>query len=81
MLSRSIENAQRTIEGRNFGIRKHVLQYDDVMNKQREVMYAERMKVIKADCVHQDILNLIPDFVHYVVSSCVPSENKPDTWD
>lgn len=81
MLSRSIENAQRAIEGRNFGIRKHVLQYDDVMNKQREVMYAERMKVIKADCVHQDIVNLIPDFVRYVVSSCVPSEKKPDTWD
>ncbi len=47
MLSNSIENAQRTIEGKNFGIRKHVLEYDDVMNKQREVMYAERMKVIK----------------------------------
>ena len=47
MLSRGIENAQKAIEGRNFGIRKNVLQYDDVMNKQREVMYAERMKVLK----------------------------------
>ncbi len=81
MLSRSIENAQRTIEGRNFGIRKHVLQYDDVMNKQREVMYAERMKVIKSKDVHQDILNLIPDFVRDVVSSVIDNGNKPETWD
>jgi len=81
MLSRSIENAQRTIEGKNFGIRKHVLEYDDVMNKQREVMYAERMKVIKDENVHEDILKLIPDFVNYVVSSSVDNQNKPDTWD
>ncbi len=81
MLSRSIENAQRTIEGKNFGIRKHVLEYDDVMNKQREVMYAERMKVIKDDDVHKDILNLIPDFVRYIVGSVISNENKPETWD
>ena len=81
MLSKSIENAQRTIEGKNFGIRKHVLEYDDVMNKQREVMYAERMKVIKDENVHEDILKLIPDFVRYVVSTSIDNENKPDTWD
>ena len=81
MLSRSIENAQRAIEGRNFGIRKHVLEYDDVMNKQREVMYAERMRVIKDENVHEDIVKLIPDFVRYTVSSAVKSENKPETWD
>ncbi|MBO7150064.1 MAG: preprotein translocase subunit SecA [Clostridia bacterium] len=81
MLSRSIENAQRTIEGKNFAIRKHVLEYDDVMNRQREVMYAERMKVIKDEDVHSDILKLIPDFVRYVVSSAIDNENKPETWD
>ncbi len=81
MLTRGIENAQRAIEGRNFGIRKHVLEYDDVMNKQREVMYAERMKVIKNENVHEDILKLIPDFVRYILSSTVNNENKPDTWD
>ena len=80
-LSRSVENAQRTIEGKNFAIRKHVLEYDDVMNRQREVMYAERMKVIKDDDVHSDILKLIPDFVRYVVSSAIDNENKPETWD
>ncbi len=81
MFSRSIENAQRVIEGRNFGIRKHVLEYDDVMNKQREVMYAERMKVIKAESVHEDILKLIPDFVEYTVGSVINNQNKPETWD
>ncbi len=81
ILSRSIENAQRTIEGRNFGIRKHVLEYDDVMNKQREVMYAERMKVIKSENVHEDVLKLIPDFVEYTVSTVINNQNKPETWD
>ena len=81
MLSRSIENAQKAIEGRNFGIRKHVLQYDDVMNKQREVMYAERMKVITDEDVHEDILKLIPDFVEYTVNTVINNQNKPETWD
>ena len=81
MLSRSIENAQRTIEGRNFGIRKHVLEYDDVMNKQREVMYAERMRVIKDENVHEEILKLIPDFVRATVNSAVNVEEKPEKWD
>ncbi len=81
MLSRSIENAQRTIEGRNFGIRKHVIQYDDVMNVQRTVMYGERMKVLKGEDVHQDVLNLIPDFVAEIVNSNVNKGNDPTTWD
>ena len=81
MLTKSIENAQKAIEGRNFGIRKHVLEYDDVMNKQREVMYAERMKVIKDENVHEDIVKLIPDFVSYVVSTVINDQNKPETWD
>ncbi len=81
MLSRSIENAQRAIEGRNFGIRKHVLEYDDVMNRQREVMYAERMKVIKNENVHTEILNIIPEFVEYTVNSVINNQNKPETWD
>lgn len=81
MLSRQIENAQRNIEGRNFGIRKHVLEYDDVMNKQREVMYAERLRVIKSPDVHEDILNLVPEYVRTVLSSVIDNENKPGTWD
>jgi preprotein translocase subunit SecA len=81
MLSRGIENAQRNIEGRNFGIRKHILQYDDVMNKQREVIYAERMKVLKGEDVHGDILKLIPDYVDKNVSKSIDNGEKPEKWD
>ncbi len=81
MLSRGIENAQKAIEGRNFGIRKNVLQYDDVMNKQREVMYAERMKVLKGEDVHGQVTAFIPDFVRKVVSEAVNIDQMPEKWD
>ncbi len=80
MLSHGIENAQRTIEGRNFGIRKNVLQYDDVMNKQREVMYAERMNVLKGENVHEQVLKYIPDFVAETVRGAVNIEDLPELW-
>ncbi len=80
MLSRGIENAQRTIEGRNFGIRKNVLQYDDVMNKQRMVIYEERMNVLKGADVHEQVLKYIPDFVTETVASAVNVEDMPELW-
>ena len=80
LLSRSIENAQKTIEGKNFGIRKHIIQYDDVMNTQRYVMYAERMKVLRGEDIHGDILRLIPDYVADVVASAITEPTKPQTW-
>jgi len=81
MLSRSIENAQRTIEGKNFGIRKHILGYDDVMNRQRMVMYEERLKVLRGESVHQDVLNLIPDYVREQFEKTVHISDEPSTWD
>ncbi len=80
MLSRGIENAQRNIEGRNFGIRKRIIQYDDVMNTQRHVMYSERMKVLRGENVHQDVLNLIPDYVGDVLVEGIPDPTKVATW-
>lgn len=80
MLSRGIENAQKTIEGRNFGIRKNVLQYDDVMNKQRMVMYEERMNVLKGADVHEQVLKYIPDYVAETLSSAVNVEDMPELW-
>ena len=80
MLSHGIENAQKTIEGRNFGIRKNVLQYDDVMNKQRMVMYEERMNVLRGGNVHEQILKYIPDYVAEVVSTAVNVEDMPELW-
>ena len=80
MLSRGIENAQRTIEGRNFGIRKNVLQYDDVMNKQRMVMYEERMNVLRGADVHEQVLKYIPDYVAETLASAVNVEDMPELW-
>ena len=80
MLSRGIENAQKNIEGRNFGIRKNVLQYDDVMNKQRMVMYQERMNVLRGNDVHEQVLKFIPDYVAETISSTVNIEDMPELW-
>ncbi len=80
MLSRLIEYAQKQIEGRNFGIRKNVLQYDDVMNKQRMLIYAERMKVLKGEDVHEQILKYIPDFVSELVRHAVDKNEMPEKW-
>ena len=80
LLSRAIEYAQKQIEGRNFGIRKNVLQYDDVMNKQRMVMYAERMKVLKGENVHEQILKYIPDYAESVVRGAVNADDMPEKW-
>ena len=80
MLSHGIENAQKNIEGRNFGIRKNVLQYDDVMNKQRMVMYEERMNVLRGANVHEQVLKYIPDYVADTISSAVNIEDMPELW-
>ena len=81
LLSRSVENAQRAIEGRNFGIRKHTLQYDEVMNEQRKTIYGERMKVLKGEDVHEQVLKFIPDYIAKVVAETVNIEAMPEKWD
>ncbi len=63
MLSKSIEGAQKKVEGRNFGIRKHVLQYDDVMNKQRETIYTERRRVLEGENLQEQIQNMIHSLI------------------
>ena len=69
MLTKSIENAQKKVEGRNFGIRKHVLQYDDVMNKQRQVIYAERSSVLEGEDIHEYIQSMIKDRIGAAVEA------------
>ena len=81
MLSRSIENAQKAIEGRNFGIRKHTLQYDEVMNEQRKTIYGERLKVLKGENVHEQMLKFIPDYISKVVGETVNTDAMPEKWD
>ena len=69
MLTKSIEGAQKKVEGRNFGIRKHVLQYDDVMNKQREIIYAERRRVLEGENLKEQIENMIHSLIEEGVMS------------
>ncbi len=80
LLSRLIEYAQKQIEGRHFAARKSVLQYDDVMNQQRKLMYAERMKVLRGEDVHEQILKYIPDYVVETVATAVNIEDAPAKW-
>ena len=81
MLGNQIENAQRMIEGKNFGIRRQIIEYDDVMNTQRHVIYKERMKVLKGEDTHGDILKLIPDIIASTVNSVVNVAQEPSKWD
>ncbi len=67
MLTKSIENAQKKVEGRNFSIRKHVLQYDDVMNKQREIIYAERKRVLEGENLKEEIEAMIYSIIEQAI--------------
>ena len=71
MLSKAIETAQKKIETNNFGIRSHLLEYDQVMNEQREIMYAERRRVLDGESMRNSIMKMITDYVENVVNRCV----------
>ena len=81
MLSNAIENAQRKVEGKNFDIRKHVLQYDDVMNKQREVIYAQRKQVLNGENLRDSFTKMLEGFVDGIVSTYCAESPHPDYWD
>ncbi len=81
ILARQIENAQRMIEGKNFGIRRQIIEYDDVMNTQRKVIYEERNTVLRGENTHEKILNLIPDIVSDIISRTVNIGQEPSKWD
>ena len=81
MLARQIENAQRMIEGKNFGIRRQIIEYDDVMNTQRRVIYDERNTVLRGENTHEKILNLIPDIVQSIFVRNVNVGQEPEKWD
>jgi len=81
LLSKSIENAQKKVEGRNFGIRKHVLQFDDVMNKQREIIYKERRSVLEGENIRENIMSMIQKIVDYSVERFTAEGSYPEEWD
>ena len=71
ILSKAVESAQRKVEGRHFSIRKHVLQYDDVMNTQREIIYKQRKQVLNGENIHDNILNMINSVTEEIVSNYI----------
>ncbi len=80
MLTNAIETSQKRVEGRNFDIRKHVLQYDDVMNQQREVIYSQRQKVLDGDSVKDSILNMISDYTDEVIVRFTGEDEDAQNW-
>jgi preprotein translocase subunit SecA len=81
MLSSAIENAQKRIENNNFGIRKNLLEYDQVMNDQREIIYAERLKVLNGESMRDSIMKMVMDVVENYVDSCIGDDSSAEEWD
>ncbi len=81
MISRAIENAQRKVEGHNFDIRKHLLEYDDVMNKQREVIYRQRREVLEGGDLKNVIKDMMSDITEGIVDEFVKPKMPSEDWD
>lgn len=81
MLTKAIERAQKKIEDNNYGIRKNLLEYDQVMNDQREIIYAERRRVLNGESMRDSIYGMITDTVENIVHMCISDDQNPDNWD
>ena len=81
MITRQIENAQKKVEGKNFSIRKYVLQYDNVMNKQREIIYGERKRVLFGENLREDVSSMTRQLIDEVVDAAVVVSKFPEEWD
>ncbi|MCE5196961.1 MAG: preprotein translocase subunit SecA [Negativicutes bacterium] len=81
ILSKAIENAQRKVEARNFDIRKHVLEYDDVMNKQREIIYSQRRQVLEGGSLKAEILGMVRSTLEERLETFCSEHIKPAEWD
>ncbi|MDR0957931.1 MAG: preprotein translocase subunit SecA [Clostridiales bacterium] len=81
MLSKSIENAQKKVEGNNFATRKHLLDYDQVMNEQREIIYSERKRVLSGEDLKEYIENMFESVIERAVKKCAGEEKFPENWD
>ncbi|MDA8126086.1 MAG: preprotein translocase subunit SecA [Deltaproteobacteria bacterium] len=81
LISKAIENAQKRVEGQNFDIRKHLLEYDDVMNRQRQVIYEQRKKVLKGEDLWSDIEEMLEEMVEGIVPEYVDEKQRPEEWD
>jgi preprotein translocase subunit SecA len=80
MVSKSIERAQKKVEGRNYGIRKHLLEYDDVMNQQREIVYDRRNFALHEEDISSEVLEILNEFIDEIIDAYCDSSNVRD-WD
>ncbi len=80
-VSKSIERAQKAVESHNFDIRKHLLEYDDVMNKQREVIYRERNRVLREKDIRAHMLEIVDDVAVDTINTYAPEKSQSDDWD
>ncbi|HWQ07831.1 MAG TPA: hypothetical protein VN436_01945, partial [Holophaga sp.] len=81
MITRAIERAQKQVEGQNFTVRKHLLEYDDVMNKQRETIYSQRRKILKGEDQRDYFLGLIDNLVEWMLDTHANKDASPEDWD
>ncbi|MDD8016509.1 MAG: preprotein translocase subunit SecA, partial [Acidobacteriota bacterium] len=81
MVSRAIERAQKQVEGQNFTIRKHLLEYDDVMNKQRETIYTQRKEILEGKDLREYFMNLIESLIEWFMEEHANSDKHPEDWD
>ncbi|GGF91336.1 preprotein translocase subunit SecA [Paenibacillus abyssi] len=81
MITKAIESAQKRVEGNNFDTRKVVLQYDDVMNQQREIIYKQRREVLYSENIREIVLEMIKPVVEKIVDAHCPGEEVPEDWD
>ncbi len=81
MISRSIENAQKKVEAHNFDIRKHLIEYDDVMNKQREVIYSQRREILGGQDIRASFLEMLDETVEEIVAAFAIDKVSPHDWD
>lgn len=81
VITKQIENAQKKVEGKNFSIRKYVLQYDNVMNKQREIIYGERKKVLFGENLREDLVSMTRELIDAIVDPIVMASKYPEEWD
>ena len=81
MLTSAIEKAQKRIENNNFGVRKNLLEYDQVMNEQREIIYAERRRVLDGESMRDVVFKMATEFVENTVEMCIGDVSNPEDWD
>lgn len=81
MLTRAIESAQKKMEARNFEIRKQLLQYDDVMNAQREIVYRQRFEILTKESLREEILDLVRQVIVDAITLTCPANQHPEEWD